>query len=162
MPDLSPRALATRIEKLERAQKERITPDQLDIVKLISRLESTWVPDTAFIQPGSVSASRLAAGTALLTSGASGVNYYVKYGNGSAVFVASADAAQDTIPHGFGVAPDLVLAFPKAPVTGRVHIQEWQAADATNIYLQGFQSAGVAVSITQNYFWLMIGRATTI
>lgn len=78
------------------------------------------------------------------------------FGKASAVFTAAAQSAQVTIPHGLAVAPRFVFATPANPVTGRVEMQESQAADKTNIYLTGFQTAAVAVSITQTFYWMAV------
>lgn len=81
----------------------------------------------------------------------------IRGGVATAVFTASDTSAQVTIPHGLPKAPTKVLAMAKDPVAGRVHIQESAPPDGTNIYLKGFQSAGTAVSISQDFYWLAVG-----
>lgn len=80
-------------------------------------------------------------------------------GSSSVTFTASANSAQITVPHGLGVGvtPVLVAAFCKTPANTRATIQESAAADATNIFLTGFQTQGTAITATQNIYWAAIG-----
>ncbi len=94
---------------------------------------------------------------AVLLLAATGTRRKVGWGSSTAVFTASNTSAQLTIAHGLGVTPSLILTTAKTPVVIRCSIQESAAADATNIFLTGFESSGAAVSISQNFYWLAIG-----
>lgn len=81
----------------------------------------------------------------------------LRVGKATATFTASSNSAQVTIPHGLGKVPRAVFGMPTQPVNGRVHIQESTAPDVMNIYLSGYQSADIAITITQDFYWIALG-----
>lgn len=88
---------------------------------------------------------------------AGGQSVSIRFGSSSVVFTASSTSAQRTVAHGLPTTPVAVFTTCANPVTGRVTVQESAAADATNVYLTGFQTQGTSVSITQGFYWLTIG-----
>ena len=80
----------------------------------------------------------------------------IDFGSATATFTASVDSANMTVPHALGVAPSAVFFSAKTPRNVRVVIQERATADEDNIYALASQAAGVAVTNTQDFYWLAV------
>ena len=81
----------------------------------------------------------------------------IRVGKSSVTFTAASLSAQVAVPHGLGKTPVAVFTTSATPIAGRIEIQESAAADATNVYLTGVHSLGTNISVTQNFYWLVIG-----
>lgn len=84
-------------------------------------------------------------------------NVKVAYGTSTLVFTASANSAEKTIAHGLGATPGLVLAMVRAGVNARITIEESSAADGTNIYLTGYETASAVITQNQSIYWCALG-----
>lgn len=80
----------------------------------------------------------------------------VAFGSSSVTWAAATISGQTTVAHGLGSTPVTVIAFGKNPVNVYTVFSESAAADSTNFYIKGYVASGVAVSASQNFYWLAI------
>lgn len=134
--------LLARVESLEGG----VSLSQLPLGQLRSALFENGEP---------LDLSTMALAGQVVNFGKDGVK--VRWGTSAVVFSAADASAQVAIPHGMGSVPVLGAGFAATPAAARLTIQETQAPDNQKIYLTGFQSAGTAITATQNIYWLAIG-----
>lgn len=153
--ELSPRALAQRLDRLERllagAERGRLDPSVLDRGKLLRLFagSSGYEVGTEELGPASVTTSRL--GTRSVTRDKLDVNF----GSGSLSPAATTVITSAAIPHGLDAAPSFIFVAGEAPLGFGAGLG-WNVVDgsvnASDFRVQMNASANVTATLT--YWWI--------
>jgi hypothetical protein len=79
----------------------------------------------------------------------------ISFGSTTFTWTASNTSAANTIPHGLGATPQIILGGPKAPLSHAAALAE-SSKDGTNIVVQAFATDGVAFTGTQDFYWFAV------